>query len=395
MAKICVVTSYLITAGGELTKLEAFLRYLQARGHICDIYYPQEGRYPRSTISWLETFPSVNRIYGTPVFDKAPHFLKIGLFARRWECVGQYDAYIAISTPLAYGLPFVRQKKPFVSWISCHFEAEVRCLPRLRLRHYLIYNQFTTSISRRQELRCGNAASHVVTLSRVSSEQVHTELGIPDRKIWTIPAPVNVHQYVPSTPRTRPQPYILSVARLERRKDFPSLLQAFRMVVQDVGDIELRIVGSGPDILYLQQLVDRLELKDHVTFLGELPQNSRDLVDEYRGASLFTLASTQEGLGIVFLEAMACGVPVVTTDSGGSADPVAHGRTGFLVPVGDWKTLASRILEVLKEPGLGKRMGDAGRKRAVAEYSFEVFNERMDSLLSEAFGVKPALQLSD
>ena len=112
--------------------------------------------------------------------------------------------------------------------------------------------------------------------------------------------------------------------------------------------------------------------------------------DQPLQASLFTLASRHETFGIVFLEAMAHRLPIVATDSGGPADLIAHGETGFLSPVGDWRSLSECMLRVLEDPVLARRLGSAGRKKAVEEFSFEAVFQQLDGIFAEAFGLHPA-----
>jgi teichuronic acid biosynthesis glycosyltransferase TuaC len=260
-------------------------------------------------------------------------------------------------------------------------------MPRTKLRHYYFSNPLSNYFLRRQEVLCGAKARTVVVDSYCSAHQVHSELGVPQNKIKVFPAPVDVDKLQPGEPVLEPRRYILSVAQLERRNDFPTLLKAVQTLVNSIEEIELRVVGEGKERSNLERMVRQLGLEEHVVFMGYLPDD--ELIEEYRGASLFVLASRQEGIGIVFLEAMAYGLPVVATNSGGAADPVVHGQTGFLVPVGDWSTLAQYMLQVLKNPRLAQRLGNAGRKKAVNEYSFDVISHQLDSIYAEVFSVHP------
>jgi glycosyltransferase involved in cell wall biosynthesis len=374
--------------GGVLTKLVAFLRFAASRNHICDLYFPTTGMYPEAEVEILRHIGSVDRIYSIPVKKYYTFFLRTASFARRCRIAASYDAYQLISGALDEGIPFVRQKLPFVAWIACTSAAELKGVPRTKLRHYYFFNPLSNYLSWRQEILCGSMARTVVVDSHCSARQIQSELGVSQDKIKVFPAPVDVDKLQPGEPVLKPRRYILSVAQLERRKDFPTLLKAVQTVVNNFEEIELRVVGDGKERSNLERMVRQLELGKHVVFLGHLPDDK--LIAEYCGASLFTLASRQEGIGIVFLEAMACGLPVVATDSGGSADPVVHGQTGFLVPVGDWSTLAQYMLQVLKNPRLAQRLGSAGRKKAVKEYSFGVISHQLDSIYAEVFNVHPA-----
>jgi glycosyltransferase involved in cell wall biosynthesis len=388
MARICIVTQDLSVGGGVLTKLAAFLRFAASRNHTCDLYFPTTGTYPATEVKSLRSIGSVDRIYSTPVKKYYTFFLRTASFARHCRIAASYDAYQLISGALDEGLLFVWQKLPFVAWIACTYGSELRGVPRTKLRHYYFSNPLSDYFLWRQEVLCGAMARAVVVDSYSSARQVHSELGVSQGKIKVFPAPVDVDKLQPGEPVLAPRRYILSVAQLERRKDFPTLLKAVQTVVNNFEEIELRVVGEGKERSNLERMVRQLGLEKHVVFMGYLPDDK--LIEEYRGASLFVLSSRQEGIGIVFLEAMACGLPVVATDSGGAADPVVHGQTGFLVPVGDWSTLAQYMLQVLKNPRLAQRLGNTGREKAVKEYSFDVISHQLDSIYAEVFSVHPA-----
>ncbi|MDH3378411.1 MAG: glycosyltransferase family 4 protein, partial [Gammaproteobacteria bacterium] len=150
-------------------------------------------------------------------------------------------------------------------------------------------------------------------------------------------------------------------------------------------DIELHVVGEGKELSNLIRLTKELGLTDSVKFLGFL--SAEELVRQYHHATLFALASRQEGLGIVFIEAMSTGLPVVATDCGGSADPILDGVTGILSPVGDDHSLAQNIILLLQDSTMRRRMCDAARSRAVEEYSSEKIFTKLDKIYEHVFGI--------
>jgi len=381
VGRIAVITQDPGIGGGVLSLLSAFLRFAASHGHICDVYYPATMPHS-SAVDDLRSVPGVGDLYATPIPGRLPSFLRAVLFGRRCRLMSPCDAaYVVGSLDLA--LPFLRWRQRFVAWIAGAAGPEVRATPRTRPHYYLLYNPVTAQLMRRVESSAGSRASAILALSSSAARDVEVELGVPPAKLTVLPAPVDVVEFRPGTPVKVPRRYVLTVARLDRRKDFPTLLRAFRLVVDGVGDIELRVVGAGRERANLEGVVRGLGLDRHVVFMGALPL--AQLVPAYQGASLFALASRQEGLGIVFLEAMACGLPVVTTDCGGSRDPIVHGRTGFLAPVGDWCSLADFMLRVLRDDDLARSMGRAGRERAVEEYSFDVVCGALDNVHAAAF----------
>lgn len=159
-----------------------------------------------------------------------------------------------------------------------------------------------------------------------------------------------------------PEPVVLCVARQYRRKDIPTLLRAFERVVVRLPDARLRIVGEGPELRANRSLTARLKLEDRVSFTGSIA--STDALDaEYRAASVFCLPSRQEGFGIVFLEAMAYGLPIAAAAAGAVPEVAPDGVTSVLVPPGDAPALADALLRLLTDRPLAERLGQAGAAR--------------------------------
>jgi len=123
---------------------------------------------------------------------------------------------------------------------------------------------------------------------------------------------------------------------------------------------KLLLVGEGPERLFVQQLVKELRLRDAVSFLGTVDY----LEDILYCADLFFLPTEQESFGLVALEAMNCGVPVIGTNAGGLPEVVEHGKNGFLLPVGETAAMAEAALELLSDPERHIAFSKSARARA-------------------------------
>ncbi len=180
--------------------------------------------------------------------------------------------------------------------------------------------------------------------------------------------------------------HIIAVGRFaDPRKNVGLLLRAYRQV-RDSFPLAPRLVLAGQTPLRPADaaLLGELGLTSHVEVrVNVSPEALRDL---YRAASLFVLSSDEEGLGIVILEAMACGLPVVSTDCGGPRTAVVPGETGFLTPVGDVQALASVMQTLLANPQDCQRMGQAGRKLVEKRFSMiaagQIYLDEYEVLLS-------------
>jgi glycosyltransferase involved in cell wall biosynthesis len=170
-------------------------------------------------------------------------------------------------------------------------------------------------------------------------------------------------------------------AQLKRFKDIPTLMRAAVHVKEQSGDKVLFIVaGTGRLEAELKALVKRLEIDDCFKFVGRIDNMPGFL----NAIDVLALTSPFEGLGGIVLEAMATGKPVVTTDSGGIRDSVIDGQTGFIVPVGDDKSLAEAILKLADDRKLVERMGQAGLERVRRDFTLEEYTQSYWDLLTNA-----------
>ena len=382
MARICVITQNPAWGGGVLSKLHAFLAYAASREHTCDLYFPTT--VDTSAGEALRELDAVDNIFPVRWFEKLPDCVRSTCFARRCKIPHVYDAYQLVAGGLHQGLPFSRQGLAFVAWIAATYISDVGATQRSSVKHFLLYNPLTTFWAERLEKECAERAIVIAPVSSYSRTELINRYGIAEDKLSILPVPVELPSET-AYPERAISRYILSVGQLQRRKDFPMLLKAFRIVKESIGDIELRIVGKGKELANLRALARNLGLTDSVRFLGFL--SNEELQSQYRNATVFALSSRQEGLGIVFIEAMSYGLPVVTTECGGSADPVLHGKTGFLSPVGDANGLARNLIFLLTEEDLLANMSTAARSRAVENYSFETVFLKLDEIYSDAFGL--------
>jgi phosphatidyl-myo-inositol dimannoside synthase len=179
---------------------------------------------------------------------------------------------------------------------------------------------------------------------------------------------------------------IVCVSRLMPRKGQDVLIRALPAIRSRVGDAALLIVGGGPYRRQLESLVDSLHLRPHVVMTGSVPW--AELPAHYAAGDVFAMPCRTrnrgldvEGLGIVYLEASATGLPVIAGDSGGAPDAVLDGETGYVVPGRDPATVADRVAGLLADPVLARRMGARGRAWVEEQWRWERTAERFDELL--------------
>jgi D-inositol-3-phosphate glycosyltransferase len=163
--------------------------------------------------------------------------------------------------------------------------------------------------------------------------------------------------------------YLLTVGRLnDPRKNVPLLLRAYAAArARSAGMPALVLAGVAAPDQESTGLMSALGLTGSVRYIG--PQDRRALVETYRGASAFVLSSDEEGQGIVVVEAMASGLPIVATSCIGPSELITDGVEGLLTPVGSVERLVNAIVQITTDQGLRRRMSHAARWRAVREFS--------------------------
>ncbi|MDT4913562.1 MAG: phosphatidyl-myo-inositol dimannoside synthase [Pseudonocardiales bacterium] len=183
------------------------------------------------------------------------------------------------------------------------------------------------------------------------------------------------------------RPVIVCVSRLVPRKGQDTLIHALPAVRRRVPDAMLLLVGGGSYRDELETLAASLGISDAVVFAGGVPHE--ELPAHYAAGDLFAMPCRTrrggldvEGLGIVYLEASASGLPVVVGNSGGAPDAVRDGETGYLVDGRHVSAVAARLVELLVDEDLRSRLGTAGRAWVQREWRWDVLAERLRSLLN-------------
>ena len=161
--------------------------------------------------------------------------------------------------------------------------------------------------------------------------------------------------------RAHSEPVFVNVARHARQKNLPLLLRAFRMYLDEGGSGTLVLVGFGPNTDELQALAAYLGLGTSVVFRGLLTNP----FPQVAASTAFVMSSEEEGFGLVLVEAMALGIPVISTDCpGGPREILRDGAAGLLVPAGDERALAQAMRRIVVDPSLRRTLAAAGAERA-------------------------------
>lgn len=232
-------------------------------------------------------------------------------------------------------------------------------------------------LDRRLAAALSNRLADVVTVNAAAVRDLVAEHEwCPGSRMVLIPNGVALP---PRTARPRPRndrPVVGMVGRLGWKKGYPHAIRAAALLRDRVPGVRFDIVGDGDMRAELEALVREAGLADTVRFLGQ----RRDVPELMAGFDCYALSSVIEGMPNALLEAMAAGLPVVTTSAGGSAEVVVHGESGLVVPPADPEALANAIATVLADPGRAARMGAAAEARARSTFGLEAMLATMDGL---------------
>jgi glycosyltransferase involved in cell wall biosynthesis len=212
------------------------------------------------------------------------------------------------------------------------------------------------------------AADRVIAVSQGVKADLVGRFGLPQEKIAVVYDPVDLQRVrdLGAQPVDHPWfgsawPVIVSTGRMTPQKDFPTLLRAFALLRRSC-PARLFLIGDGPEMNRLQDLARELGIAEDTAFMGYQPNPYKYMAR----AAMFVLPSRFEGFGLVLVEAMALGVPVISTRCpSGPEEILRSGADGLLVPVGDNSRLASAMARLLTKPELRRWFGECGRARAL------------------------------
>jgi D-inositol-3-phosphate glycosyltransferase len=246
-------------------------------------------------------------------------------------------------------------------------------------------------------------ANHLIAATRAEYSQLLWLYRADRRKIEIIPPGYDPVLFYPVNPVIARQsigaintPHLfVFVGRLEPLKAIDTILEAMTMIAQSqpdrFHDLELIVVGgnnsgSDPELERLKEITKTLHIASQVQFIGS--QEHHRLRDLYAAASAVLMPSDYESFGMVALEAMASGTPVIASEVGGLAYLVRHGETGFLVPSREPAELASRMVDIMENPALRQRMSQAAIATA-AQYTWSRIVDQMEFVFQRAIDTFP------
>ena len=228
-------------------------------------------------------------------------------------------------------------------------------------------------------------AQHAI---RLGADRQRVTVVYPCANIEPGDVPQAKKEEIITTHHLQNRPVLLSVGRLVGRKGQAMVLTALPRVLRAFPTLKYLIVGNGPNRSHLEQLINRLKLRDAATIVTNI--DDQTLPAYYELCDIFVLPSRDlgrgdlEGFGIAYLEAAMFAKPSIAGKTGGAPEAVVNGRTGLLVNAERPEEIAQAILQLLRNPAYGQRLGMQGLERTIAEFDWHSQVAKIEQQLSHA-----------
>jgi len=371
---------YFPRVNGVSTSIQTFRRELAALGHEADLIAPayppgtagDDGGCVRVPSRGVALDPEDRMMRLRAVLALLPQ-----LAQKRYDLIHIQTPFVAhhagIRLADALGVPRLETYHTFFEEYLFHY---VPILPRSWLR------ALSRRISRRQ---CNRMDALIVPSSAMRDRLADYGVHVPMHLVPTGVAPADFSAGDGAAFRSEhgiapDRPMLLYVGRVAHEKNIPFLIRAFERARSEIPSLMLTIAGEGPALASLKKVVAARNLRSHTLFVGYLDRRGA-LLDCYRSATAFVFASRTETQGLVLLEAMALGVPVISTAVMGTRDVVGP-RRGALVPDDNEADFARAILTLMRDAQLRARLAQEGRAYA-SEWSAAALARRLADVYQE------------
>ena len=388
-ARAAILTIEAASPGGVPTLVDTVYRLMESWGYQPTVYRTQFAagdlspweRIAATLRSWRARAITERGLEMTVVpapplplwlFYLAPHFL-FGPLLR------DYDAFFGASGSAHVALPLALRRRRYTLWVATLYGDELQAKAEAGdAWARAVLASPTWRLLNWQEQFALRRAARVLALSHHTARRIVEAMPDLEGRVETALYPVDTTRFRPDPDARAQTPYgdyLLLAARInDSRKNVPLLLHAFARVREVHPDLKLVLTGEEPDER-IKGLLRDLGIAEAVTCKGIV--SAADLLRLYQGAQLFVLPSNQEGLGIVVLEALACGTPVVATRCGGPEGLVIDGETGLNVPVGDVEGMTAAILDLLGDPARLAWMRERCATFAAERYALPVIGRQL------------------
>lgn len=316
--------------------------YIHNGVHIHALSIPHQSDHESDFLSWMLQYNIAMADFGRQLIRRIPKTRTV-IHAHDWMV-----SYAARELKQSFNLPLVA---------TIHATEHGR--------NNGLHNEIQQKIGRLESALVG-AADQVICCSRSMEREIQHLFRAEPVKISVIP---NAVGSIPYQEKSRDSREILFIGRLVIEKGVQILMEAFSRLLNDYPNTKLTIAGSGPYMPNLQQQAEDLGITTSVNFTGFVSEDVRNELLTRSQVAVFP--SLYEPFGIVALEAMAAGVPVVASQTGGLAETIVDGETGLLASPGDAEALHQSLARLFADPELAKKLTQNAREKIERDYSWE------------------------
>ena len=355
--KICYIIDFFVPhyQGGGERRLYEIAKRLVKKGHRVDVLCMKIDNVPN-----YENIDGINVYHIGPTIKNPPYrspldFLKFIISVFKWLITNKYDIVDAQAF-----IPLIPASLCYILKIQKNVIGTIHDVSHKKDKNqWLYYGNIAYFIER---FLYKLPFKKIITVSNVIKEILNKQYGIPSNKIYVVYNGVDLDLIDSVEDTDVDVNSIIFVGRLIPHKHVDDLIKAISLIVKDIPDVKLKIIGNGIAKDKLKKLVKELKLEDNVKFFGKLDEY-KDVIKEIKKSELLVLPSTREGFGMVLVEANACYKPVIAYKSGGVVEVIDNNYNGFLVEERNIHELSEKIKYLLKNKDIAKEMGKYGRKK--------------------------------
>lgn len=268
-------------------------------------------------------------------------------------------------------------------------------LKKISNKNYLIltYGIEIWNLKENLKIKALKEAKIIAAISNFTKNKIIQKFPEFQNKIFMLPNPINGKEFNPQKKSLKllrkhgltDEKIILTIARLlksESYKGYDKTIEALPKIIKEIPKSKYVLAGAGDDAPRIKKLINDLNLDNYVIMPGFIPEE--ELMDYYNLADVFAMPSKGEGFGFVFLEALACGKPVIAGNKDGSVDAVLGGELGILIDPDNTNEIAESIIKILKKEAPSHLLDSRYlRNKVLKNYGFDKFKEKVKNLLYE------------
>lgn len=347
---------------------------LHGLGHNVEIVFMERARHVSMSFERTSPkgFPATALRSFRPVF--------IGCHTWNWgkawlRYLAGFDAAVVVCGSPYIAFPFLPSRTPLYVWSAVTMKEDLKGRSeKFGLIKKLAYSAAVPSIFR-QERAVVRGCRRLWALSKPTMRDFQAIGGYDGLPVSVLTPPIDGDLFCPPEHPASGHTILFTGRYNDGRKDVATLVKAFSIVHRHIAESKLVLIGAGPPSREISLLILALGLNDAVELLPAV--NRTDLIRHYQAARVFAIPSKQEGLCISGLEAMACGLPVVSTACGGPESYVQDGKNGFLIPLSDYETMAKALLRVLSDEATRSSLSSAARKFVLDHCGVDTFKAKV------------------